>query len=384
LLHLDPAAEGFDPEAAMRPSGAAGGQDVVRAGRVVARGDGRPRADEDRAGIPDAAGNLLGAPALEGEVLRGQRIGNGDPLVEVLDDDHASMAPQCRERLLAGCQGCGSGRQRALDGVDQLGRVGHQHGLRVRPVLRLRQEVERDEFRIGRCVGDDEALARPRREVDRHVGSDRPLGCRHPGVARADDPADARNAACAVGERGDRLGTADPEHAIDADPARGGEDRRRNAAVPARRGGDDDLVDAGERGGHADHDDRARQRGPAAGNVGTDPLERDPPAPGDDSRHGLDPALGPQRIPLVGVEAAHRRDRSVDGLEQRRFDRGDGILDLGRVDPWIAQVDAVEAARQLEQRRVPITPDRIDDRSDVDRGHVRTERSDPGGPLRLG
>ena len=66
--------ERLEPEPADRARPAARRQDVVAAGRVVAGGDRRPRPDEDRAGVADAAGVRLGV-AEQHEVLGRDRLG---------------------------------------------------------------------------------------------------------------------------------------------------------------------------------------------------------------------------------------------------------------------------------------------------------------------
>ena len=81
-LKLDPSSEGLDPEAAVGARGAAGGEHVVRAGRVVAAGDRRPRTDEDRARVPHAARELVGTGALEREMLGRDRIGHFERVVQ--------------------------------------------------------------------------------------------------------------------------------------------------------------------------------------------------------------------------------------------------------------------------------------------------------------
>ena len=98
--------------------------------------------------------------------------------------------------------------ERRLDLVRQrrVGRHEIRRGARV--VLGLRHEVDRDERRLGRLVGEHQDLARAREHVDTDVAHDQLLRRGDVGVARTGDLVDARDAARPVRERGDGLRAA--------------------------------------------------------------------------------------------------------------------------------------------------------------------------------
>ena len=66
----------------------------------------------------------------------------------------------------------------------------------------------------------------PGEAVDADVAGHLPLGLLHPQAARPDDHVDRRHRLRAVGERGDRLRAAHPEHGVDLAQRARGEDRR--------------------------------------------------------------------------------------------------------------------------------------------------------------
>ena len=77
-----------------------------------------------------------------------------------------------------------------------------------RPVLRLRQQVRRGKFRLGRLIGQHQHLARSRQQINRHVAEQQPLGGDHVGVARAKNLLHAPDGGRAISHRGNRLRAA--------------------------------------------------------------------------------------------------------------------------------------------------------------------------------
>ncbi len=96
----------------------------------------------------------------------------------------------------------------------------------ARVVLRLRQQIGGDPFRVVVPVGDDQDLGRAGDHVDPDLAEDPPLGRGDIGVARTDDLVDRRDRRRAVGERRDRLRAADPVDLVDPDHLGGGENQR--------------------------------------------------------------------------------------------------------------------------------------------------------------
>jgi len=98
----------------------AGGQHVVGAGAVVAQRNGGVGADEDRAGVADADGDVSRVAGLDRQVLRGVRVDDCQALVEIL-----GRAPWLAA-LFAGAYATGSygGYFAASQGVLQIGVFG--------------------------------------------------------------------------------------------------------------------------------------------------------------------------------------------------------------------------------------------------------------------
>src|SRR5205823_14586613 len=124
---------------------AGGGQDVIGAGDVVARGHGRERAAEDGAAVLETGGDALRIARVDGDVLGGDVVGGGHGLVDGIDHHVAR----------------GAHVERFPDGDADDGGVGAVLGLRV--------EVRLHQRGVGGVVGDDHQLGRPGGHVDPHL-----------------------------------------------------------------------------------------------------------------------------------------------------------------------------------------------------------------------
>ena len=91
LDDVDAAQEGLHRQAAGVPRAAAGGQDVVGPGAVVAQRHRRPGADEDRPGVAHARRDLAGVAGLDLQVLGGVGVDDPQPRVDVVDQDDAGL-----------------------------------------------------------------------------------------------------------------------------------------------------------------------------------------------------------------------------------------------------------------------------------------------------
>ena len=129
--------------------------------------------------------------------------------------------------------------------------VGDQDGLRGGIVLGLAHQIGSDPLGIVEAVGDDEDLGRSGDHVDPDHAEQLALGLSDPGVAGAGDDIDRRDPFRAVGQRGDRLGPADPPQFVDPGEVRGGEDERIRVAIRSGR----------------DHHDALDPRQPSRGSV---------------------------------------------------------------------------------------------------------------------
>jgi hypothetical protein len=112
-------------------------------------------------------------------------------------------------------------------------------------VLRLRDQVDGADRRVGGLVGDDDRLGRSVDRVDADVAEDGALGERDEDAARPDDLVDAREGLRAIGERRDRLGAGGGEDAVDAGDRGGGEFYVRYAPVRSCGADENDVFDAG-------------------------------------------------------------------------------------------------------------------------------------------
>ena len=220
-------------------------QHVVGAADIVADHFRRVPAEEDRAGIADAA---RAAPRDRRSTISrcsaAMRSASGTASSSVVDqDDRAEIAPARARRSRARGSVVELALDRRLDRVGEAGVVGDQDRLRAGVVLGLRQQVGGDPVRIvAGAVGDDQHLGRTGDHVDADRAEHLPLGGRDIGVAGADDLGDRRDGLGAVGERRDRLRAADAVDLVDAGELGGRQHQRVELAVRRRHHHDDALA----------------------------------------------------------------------------------------------------------------------------------------------
>ena len=230
-LDLGEPAERLDRQAARTPRQAAGRQDVVGAGRVVAGRFRRPRPDEQRAGVAEAGHGRLEGLDIDREVLWGVVVDERDRGVEVWrQDDAAVLAERARQDVAPGRAVAGGPRPRARRRPRRppivVTRSAGESGPCSAWVMRSRATKSGRAGGAARTTPSDGPAGRsmPTSPLDLDLGGG------HPGVARPDDARDRLDAGVrqAVGEGADRLGATGHDERIDARAA------RRRRAGPGR------------------------------------------------------------------------------------------------------------------------------------------------------
>ncbi len=148
-------------------------------------------ADEHRPGVAHAGGDGGGVRGLDLQVLGGVGVDDGEPGLDVVDEDDRGLGAAQRLLDAAGVLG---GRdpvaEDRVDGVGELRRVGDQDGGGHRVVLGLADEVGGDVHRVGVASARDGDLGRAGLGVDADGALDVPLGRGDVDVARAGDDVD--------------------------------------------------------------------------------------------------------------------------------------------------------------------------------------------------
>ena len=270
----------------------------------------------------------------------------------------------------------GRGDLRAQFGVGALGEPwvgGDEQARGQRAVLGLRDQVGREEPRVGGVVGDDRDLGRARLGVHSDGAGQQPLGRGHVGVARPGDHVHRSAVGGAVGEHGDCLGAACRVHFFDAEQRAGGQDGRcgQATAVPAGRRGDRDPADPGDLRRDHVHDHRGGKRDQAGRHVHPGAVHRDVPLG--------DPRTVADRGDMVGgplclVHRPYPPDHLFKRGPQFRAEGGEGIGQCLRRDPAGGQVDAVEAGGVLADRGRAAIPHVLADRPDLLQGGPGVQR----------
>ena len=252
-----------------RPSG---GEDVRRAGVVVACRDRGIVAHEDRAGVLDFGQLLIGVGGRDVQMLGSQQIGIAGGFDFIAGENQRAVVEQTLTGEIAAREFAQLADERIADGFDQW-RVPGDEDAGTGAVFGLRDQVAGDERGVGGFVGEYDDFTGAGDAVDVDFAEDVTLGEGHEQITGADDFVDAFDAFDAIRECGDGLGAADPVDFGDAEFLAGGEDV---GVVAAEIGGwhdDDDLFDAGGLCGDGGHQQCGWIRGRTAGNADADPFE---------------------------------------------------------------------------------------------------------------
>ena len=225
-------------------------------------------------------------------------------------------------------------------------------------MFRLRQNVRRDEFRVLLIVRDDEDLGRPCKHIDAHVAVHFLFGKGNENVAGARDNVYLRNALRTVGERGDRLRTADFEYLFRAAQIRRNKHGGRDFSVFGGRTYEN-MLHSRRLGRQNAHHHRTEQGRRAAGNVDARALHRADGVARGAAVFGAD--ILPQGVAAVIGE--HVRRRLFHGGEQIVIQRGVCRADLlpAHGDGIFIQNGTVEFFAVCKERRVAAPAHRRDD-----------------------
>ena len=319
-------------------------------------------ADEDGAGVADAAGAHRGVGGDDFEVLGGPGIDDLEPVVQVVDQDVGGLAVEGRLHPLAVPGGFDLADQLGVDGVEQLGAGGHQQAGRQRVVLGLGDQVGGDVRRDRRVVGQDRDLGRSSLGVDAAAPLDQTLGGGDVDVARAGDDVHRSAPLDPVREHRDGLGAAHGPHLVDAEQGAGGQHDRVRQPVGLRGAGDREAADPGDLGGDDVHHHAARVGDATARHVEPDPADRHPALGHGRAVDDPDDLVGPQLSGGDGGRATHGLlEGAADGGVEPVQGLGQGL----RRDPQGRRLDAVEAQGGLAHGLLPAVTDRLDDRADL-------------------
>ena len=188
-------------------------------------------------------------------------------------------------------------------------------------------------------------------------------------VAGTTDDVDLGDRFGAVGQRPDRLRTADGVHLVHAgDRARGEGDVDDRPGRPVGGNAHDDLTDTGHLGGNRGHEHGRRISGPPTRHVAPGPVDRHGEAP---DRAAVD--VAGRLVQLGAVERLDAAGGDVEGVADIGGDPFERRSDLGRVDPKGVEVDAVELLRVPVERGVAVGTDGGEDRAHGSNGAFRCD-----------
>ena len=260
-------------QSAGEAGGAAGGQDVRRAGGVVAQGDGRVIAEENGPGMHDLLGQRGGVLRGNVQVLRGDFIGQPAGFFGIAGENHRAELLEALPGQFAALQ-AGQLPIEFLDGlIEDLLVPSDQHA-GPRGMFGLGDQIQRGVVGPSGMVDDHHDFARPGDGVDVDVAVDVLLGQGHEEVAGPDDLIDPRQALDAIGQGRHGLGAADAIDLVDAQLVAGCQQIGIVGPELRRRGDHGELLHARHLGRHGGHQHRRGIRGRTARHAQADAVQR--------------------------------------------------------------------------------------------------------------
>ena len=345
------ALETVDAQAAVGAHAAHGGQRVVGAAGVVARAFAAVVTQEDGPGVDGFLSHSGGVLHGDDEMLGGVSVGKINGVLLISQHDDAAVgnglgghfpAGQLRKLLLhLGSHGFGHG-----------GIGGDQHGLAVRAVLGLAQQVCRHKGRHAAGIGQHFHLAGACRHVDGHTGQgSQLLGGGHIGIARAENLIHLRHRGGAVGHGGDGLSPAHLEDAGHAAEIGRKEDGGIHLAILAGGRAEHHFLAPGHSGGHRQHEHRGEQRRLTTGHIQAHALNGQRALLAFHTGGGLQfhGSLGGM---LQFVEVVDVAVGQFDGLLKLLRHAAAGFLHLGGGNGQGFQIHAIKTVTILMQRLV--------------------------------
>ena len=179
-----------------------------------------------------------------------------------------------------------------------------------------------------------------------------------------DDLVDAANGPGAVRKGAHRLRAANPVRFGDAGPLRRRQHRRVERAVAPGGRHQHDLRHPGHPGRDGGHQHRRGIGGPSSRHVDADAPEGPDLLAEPGAVLVADAPGGGQRGPMESLDAGRR---VLEGVDRRRPEAlaGRGELGCGDGEAVRGEADAVEALGEVEERRVALGADPVEDRGDA-------------------
>ena len=228
-------------------------------------------------------------------------------------------------------------------------------------MLGLADEVGRDDMRVRRPVGEDQAVGRACDHVDADPAEKDALGFGHELVAGADEDLGLGQPEQAEGHRRDALHPAHGHDLVGAADMGGIDDGGCHADIGARRRTGGDVLAARDLGCGHGHDRAGDMAVSPTRHITPRRIDRDRLLPGDEARHDLVFDIGHGGFLLLG-KAAHIVVAELDVALQLFGHQRAGGFDLVRRQDDIAVV-FVELGGIFQRLRIAARLDIVKDRT---------------------
>ena len=322
---------------------------MIRSRKIVSESLGAVSAHKYRSGIPHRIEQVERIINTQLEVLGSYLVRNIYRHIYRRRDDYLSVVVDGGARYLAALEQRKLTLYLVAHRLGKLAGVGNKHRACHTVVLRLREQVRRNAYRVASAVGDDEYLARSRYHIYRNGTVNLPLCLSHICISRSDYLVYTRYGLSSVCQRGDSLSAADLKYSVYSGDRCCRENDRRNAAVTTDGGSDNDLAAACDLGRDGIHKNSGRICRRSAGNIQSRTLDGYDLLPYDNA---LALAYNKAVSLLTLVKLADIVRRLTQNTQKLGLDRFERRIYLLRADGQVVKSGTVKASAVLEQRLV--------------------------------
>ncbi len=238
----------------------------------------------------------------------------------------------------------------------------NQHRLAVRPVFRLREQICRHEGRDGGVVCKNHHFGRTGRHIDSDIGQAYQLfGFHHIAVSGSENLVAPGNGFGSVGHCGDGLRAPELEQVPNPAEPRGIDHRRMHPSVGSGRGTKQHILASRHPSRDGQHEYGGEKRSASAGDVETDPPDRNRLLRTGHAGKGFNPDRSGQ---LGFVKLPDGRSGLFDGLLQIFRNCRKGCLNLSLTDlqdllRGSCRCQSVELPFEIQQGRIPAQTDTL-------------------------
>ena len=334
---------------AREPRSAAGGQGVVRPGKVIAQRLGHILAEEDAARVLHRVENRKRVIHADFQMLRRDDVDGLNRLVHIIGHDDFAVGVHAGAGNGGAWQLRNLHLQLGLHGLGQLPAVGDQHRAGQLVMLGLAQQVGGYPCGVAAAVCQHQNLGRAGNHINANLAENLALCRCNVDISGADNLVHGGHALGAVGKGGHGLCAAGFENQVNARNDSRGQNGGVHLAIAARGGGHNNLLDARDLGGNHVHQHGGGVGRRAAGHINARPLDGGVLLPQHNAGLVIDNKILMELLLMEVADVLGGHLQRGDELRVGLVQLGKGFINLRLADADIGQIGMVKLGRVVNQ-----------------------------------